>query len=453
LIFGVLGLKRVPSAVAVLLFLSAFLVSCSSSSNTGTSTSTGTSTKPSGLAVRAFVSNPLQPTGAAGSFSNVLNIMDATLDELSPSVVNLSTAGSDSSLMALSPNKQLMMVFNPTANSIAVVNTLTESVASSSTGLTSSTISLPGATESMFIAADNATGYAAVPTAPVVGSSATPGAVEVLSLAAIATTATIPVPAARYVVGSHNGNRILAFGDASNSVTVIAPSLIGTATDPRIQVICCFDHPVWGVFSGDDTKAYILDCGPECGGTTAGITVIDINANTAGPMTPLPGAGATVGLLTTTGSTLYVAGSPPGLSCGSGTLAATCGTLDIVNLTSMAVTNASPIIITDGYHHRMEISNNGQLFIGASTCSNLNTSTEVRGCLTIFNTSNSNVVIPPDNGDVTGLQPIANRDVVYLCEGGSFRIYDTTTDKLQIPPVGLNAVVIVGHPTDVKQVD
>jgi hypothetical protein len=444
-------LKRVSSAVAVLLLLSAFLVSCNSYSNT-TGSSTGTSTKPSGLAVRAFVSNPLQPTGTAGSFSNVLNIMDATLDELTPSFVSLGST-TDSGMMALSPNKQLMMVFSPTENSIAVVNVLTESVAGSSSGLTTSTISLPGPTESMFIASDNATGYAAVPTAPVSGSNSTPGAVEVLSLSSIATTATIPVPAARYVVGSHNGNRILAFGDASNTVTVIAPSFIGTANDPRIQVVCCFDHPVWGAFSSDDTKAYILDCGPECGGTTAGITVLNMNSNTAAPMIPLPGAGATVGLLTASGSTLYVAGSPPGLSCGSGTLAVTCGTLDIVNLSSMTVTNASPIVITDGYHHRMEISNNGQLFIGATTCTNINTSSEVRGCLAIFNSNTSKVVFPPDTGDVTGLQAIANRDVVYLCEGGSFRIYDTTTNKLQIPPVGLNAVVIVGHPTDVKEVD
>jgi hypothetical protein len=440
--FGVPGLKRTPIAVAVLLVLSAYLVSCNSYSSPGTGSGSSTSSKPSGLAIRAFVSNPLLPSGVAGSFNNVLNIMDASLDRISPSVVNLTSAGTDSGLMALSPNKQLLMAFSAADNSIAVVNTVTESVAGNSTGLTSLTIALPGPTESMFIAPDNATGYAAVPTAPVAGSTPTVGAVEVLNLTTFAITATIPVPGARYVVQSHNGNRILAFGEASNTVTVIAPSSIGTANDPRIPV-CCFDHPVWGVFSSDDNKAYILDCGPECGGTTAGITVLDINTNTAGAMIPLVGAGATTGLLS--GSTLYVAGSPPGLACGSGTAAPTCGTLDVVNLSSMTVTNASPILITDGYHRRMEMSNDGQLFIGAATCSN--------SCLSIFNTSNSKVVIPPDNGDVTGIQPITNRNVVYVCEGGNFRIYDTTTDKLQVPPAGQSVIIIVGQPVDVKLVD
>jgi hypothetical protein len=101
----------------------------------------------------------------------------------------------------------------------------------------------------------------------------------------------------------------------------------------------------------------------------------------------------------------------------------------------------------------MEISNNGQLFVGATTCSNINNASEVRGCLSIFNTSSSTVVIPPDNGDVTGIQPITNRNVVYLCEGGYFRIYDTTIDKLQVPPAGQSSIVIVGDAVDVKLVD
>ena len=151
-----------------------------------------------------------------------------------------------------------------------------------------------------------------VPTAPVSsGGTATPGAVAVMNLTSISLTATVPVPAARYVVESHNGTRLLAFGEGSNVVTVIAPTSIGTADDPRTPV-CCFDHPSWAIFSSDDSKAYILECGPECGGTTAGISVLDLTANPVSVTTKLPlaGAGATIGLLN--GSTLYVAGTPPG---------------------------------------------------------------------------------------------------------------------------------------------
>jgi hypothetical protein len=113
-------------------------------------------------------------------------------------------------------------------------------------------------------------------------------------------------------------------------------------------------------------------------------------------------------------------------------------------------------IITDGYHDRMQMGANGQLFIGASTCTNITTSSEIRGCLSIVNTSNaggisnSSVVFPPDNGDVTGIQPVTNRNVVYVCEGGHFRIYDTTTDKLLVQS---KTVTITGQPTDVLLVD
>ena len=64
----------------------------------------------------------------------------------------------------------------------------------------------------------------------------------------------------------------------------------------------------------------------------------------------------------------------------------------MVDVASM--TASSPIIITDGYHDRMDISSNGQLFIGSKTCSNVTGSTETRGCLSIYNTTTPGVVFP-----------------------------------------------------------
>jgi hypothetical protein len=443
MVFGVPGLNRTWIALAGLMAISVTLVSCGNTyNNPGTSTST--SNKPSGLTVRAFVSNPLQPAGT-GVFSPVLNIMDASLDQVSTSFVDLSSSIGDAGLMVLSPNKQTTLVLSPSQNAIAVVDNLREGIASGS----SSAISLTGPTRSMVVGSDNATGYAAVATATIANGS--PGALEVFSLNTRSVTASIPIPGAQYVVQSHNGNRLLVFGQNSNTVTVIAPSLIGTSSEPR-KSVTGFDHPVWGVFSNDDSTAYVLNCGPECGGTAAGVTVLNLNTNTPGATIPLPGSGATMGLLS--GSSLYVAGSPPGFGCGSGTAAVTCGTLNIVNLAALSVSNSSPIVITDGYHERMEISANGQLFIGARNCTNVNISGgEVRGCLSIFDTVKSKVVIPPDSGDVTGIQPIANRNVVYLCQGGNFRVYDTTTDKLLVPSPGHSAIQIIGQSMDVKQVD
>jgi hypothetical protein len=163
---------------------------------------------------------------------------------------------------------------------------------------------------------------------------------------------------------------------------------------------------------------------------------------------PIPVDAATVGLLN--GNTLYVAGTPPtspANSCtGTVTAATTCGRLDVVNLGSMAVMSRQ--VITDGYHNRIDLSSNGQLFIGAQNCTNIGNGTEVRGCLSIFNTVTPAVVIPPQNGNVTGVQAISNRNVVYVVQDAQLQIYDTTIDKL-----GFIQITLSGEMVDVKQVD
>jgi hypothetical protein len=148
------------------------------------------------------------------------------------------------------------------------------------------------------------------------------------------------------------------------------------------------------------------------------------------------------------GSTMYLAGTPvPASPCtGQTTQATTCGLLTTFDLVGMAVVG-SPAVITDGYHNRIALGANGQLFVGANTCVEL-TGTEVRGCLSIFSTGTGAVVIPPASGDVTGIQPIATRLVVYVAQGGELAIYDTNTDKLQKTQLDLS-----GDITDVKTVD
>ena len=408
---------------ALVFFSTSVCVSCSGYRAPSTRTTTTT-----GVQFRAFVSQDVSSVFAgAGLF-----LIDAAKDAIvrQPPI----PAGNAPGLMTLSPNKKLTLVFSASNNSVAAIGNATESSIGS--------VSLPGPTESMAVSQDGSTGYAAVSSAPVAGQS--PGAVEVLNLTG-GSTIEIGVTSARYLVASHNTNRLLVFSDNSDVVTVIAPSNIGTSTDPR-TFVPGFDRPVWGVFSTDDTTAYILNCGPECGGQAASVQTLDLTQNppVAGPALPVPAA--TVGLLT--GSTLYVAGTPLGTACDSSTAATSCGVLSVVAVASMTLTNPSPIIITDGYHKRMGMGSNGQLFVGARTCAEISTASEVRGCLSIFNTANSSVVVPPENGDVTGLEPIANRDVVYVVQGGELRIFNTTTDKL-----GSNQVDIAGQAIDVKSLD
>lgn len=266
----------------------------------------------------------------------------------------------------------------------------------------------------------------------------------VLSLSSALVAANISVPSVRFVTGSPNGNRVLAFADNATDVVVIAPSLIGTSTDPRTSV-CCFDHPVWGVFSSDGTVAYIFNCGPECGGTTASITVLDLVTDTAGVTVPVPAA--SYGILN--GNTLYVAGTPPGTPCASGTPVGSCGTLTVLDVSSgvPTVTNPSPILIADGYHNRMELASNSQIFIGSKNCT---AAVGLRGCLSIYDIPTSHVVVPAGNGDVTGIAPVTGRNVVYVCEGGAFYIYVTPSDQIEVLDT---PVVITGMAVDVKIVD
>jgi hypothetical protein len=78
----------------------------------------------------------------------------------------------------------------------------------------------------------------------------------------------------------------------------------------------------------------------------------------------------------------------------------------------------------------------------------------VRGCLSIYHPSDGSVVIPPDNGNVDGLQGFISRNVEYVAEGGALRVYDTTRDVLLINnflPQG--SINVVGYVGDVKAID
>jgi len=442
-------LKRILASIFVLIAVSV-VISCGYN-NSSSSTNTH---KPSGLPFRVFVSNPLFPNGT-GTNLPVLNIVDAMHDVLSVSVVSLLGDSAQPGLMAVSPNLQFTLIYSPSGNSVTVIDNATETVATA-TGTTTalSPIALPGFTESIAISPFSTSAYAAVPTAPVVGQA--PGAVEVLNLQNGSITASIPVPGAHFVLSSPDGNHLLVFSDNSDTVTVINTISIGTSTDPR-SFVTGFDRPVWGIFTSNAT-AYVLDCGPQCGGKAAGVSILDLGSSTSTSTTPV--SAATYGLLN--GSTLYVAGTPPPSPPGTNTCAGTttaatrCGELSILDASTMTVTGSA--VITDGYHDRMQISQNGQLYIGSHSCSNINVAGgEVRGCLSIFNTSSAGVVIPPNNGDVTGIQQIPSRDIVYVVQNAALAIYDTTTNKLQVTTGNTQnsngQVDIVGQLFDVKLVD
>lgn len=411
---------------------------------------------PSGVTTRVLASQSVSsPASAAG-----LILIDGWIDTLGRGGV---ATGNSPGLMAMSPDRTTVLAFDSSTNRVYVVNTKTETAAGS--------IQLPGPTTSMAIPLPG-TGYAAVPTAPLTASS--PGAVVAMNLTVGGVTATISVPNAQTVVSNAAGTQLLAFSNGaqtvnSNYVTVISPLLLNTG-NPVTVTVPGFDSPVFGIFSPDGSVAYILNCGVQCGGTQASVQILNFGTTppTAGALVPVNGA--TVAFLS--GSTLYVAGlgTPTGPLCTSipsaaPTAAQYCGTLDIVNLNTMTDpyynNPATEIAITDGYHNRIDLSNNGQLFVGSYGCTNvgnvnnLQGQGEVRGCLSIYNTNTGAVVIPPDNGDVTGLQGFSSRNVEYVAEGGNLRVYDTTIDSLLLNTdfIPTGTIVITGKIIDVKAID
>ena len=425
-------MRKILIAIALLVVACVALGSCGGGYSGGSGSGTGSNT--SGVAFRVFVSNPLFPNGTGNA--PVLNIVNASNDLLVRAVVGLSGTISNPGLMAITPDKTKTLVFSNAENRVAIIGNASEAAAGS--------ITLPGATKSMVTAPDNVTAYIGVQTAAVAGQS--PGAVEVLDLVNGRIKATIPVPNVQTVVMSQKGGFAVAFGDAGNA-TVITTANVGTNA-PAVATIGGFDHPVYAVFSADDTKAYVLECGAECGGTTAAVSVLDLTTNLLGARIPV--AAATIGFLE--GTTIFVAGTPPSTSCGSGTAATSCGAVTAINTQSLTVNGASALI-SDGYHDRMVLTGDGQLYIGANHCTNINNpasggTAEVRGCLSIFNTTDGTVTMPPDNGDVTGIQSIVSRKVVYVVEGNQVRVYSTATNTLQTTQVD-----IVGPAVDVKLVD
>ena len=445
------------------------LVSCSG----GNSTSTNAK---SGLPHRVLASQSVSATTAFGRLV-IINGDNDTLPRVSPL-----TGGGSPGLMAVSPNRNIAATFDSSSNTVFAVDTTLEAAIGSG-------VRLPGPTSSLAVPTSSQTGFAAVPSATVNGFALL-GAIEVLNFSTSSLTS-IAVNNAQTVVSNSTGTQLLVFSSDSDLVTVLLPAAavppvdttcLTTAPTPPNPVTpgspCAvitapsFSRPVNAVINGN--TAYILSCGTQCGGSAfngsnalltcgsnptavaqACVSVFDLGSLTVTRSIPVDAA--TMALLN--GSTLYVAGTPSvNNDCSGQTTAATvCGRLDVIDLNAVTVTATATI--TDGYHDRMDLTANGQVFIGSVNCTNVGNvnnpgNGEIRGCLSIYRTADGSVLIPRDNGDVTGLQGFATRTVEYVAEGGQLRVYDTTRDILLINDfVPQGTIDIVGFVHDVKAID
>ncbi len=216
-----------------------------------------------------------------------------------------------------------------------------------------------------------------------------------------------------------------------------------------------FDRPVKAVFSIDGGTAYVLNCGPECGGSTASVSILPVaptiflvgqasgllpcnppgpcnNASAAPiPNIPIPG-GASNALVDS--STLYVVGQrAQQVQVNGQTQTLFGGNLTSVNLSNN--TASSPISISDGAPgavSRMLEADNSTLWIGMTKCNNgvrANTG-QAYGCLTMVNISNPSApavtLLEPYLGDATGIAAVTGLNKIYTAEGGQVYIYSTT---------------------------
>jgi hypothetical protein len=231
------------------------------------------------------------------------------------------------------------------------------------------------------------------------------------------------LPQPRRAVLSPNNAKLLVFSDDSDSVNVV-----NTADNTVQPAIAGFDRAYTAVFL-DNTRALVLSCGAECGGTQAKVSVLDLSTNAITGEVNVEGA--TVGLLD--GTTLYVAGNrvdPGGIFVPR---------LNIVNTTNLTVSQPA-VTIHDGLHTQMALGSNGRLFLGGTGCTVT--------CLTIYNTTAQSSVQSTRPGPVASILPITGRQVVYVVENGNLGIYDTNTDALQARQINITGAVSVMNEVD-----
>jgi hypothetical protein len=230
-----------------------------------------------------------------------------------------------------------------------------------------------------------------------------------------------------------------------------------------VSVPGTYDRPTGVYFSLDGTTAYVLNCGPECGGNTASVTLLQqgpLNNNVIpsspvqpNPMitnAPVPG-GVTAAL--SDGTTLYLAGQqlqPDGLFTGF---------LSTMNQATNTITGKYSI--SDGNHSKILFADNNTLWIGSQFCatgerqkqfaSGVTTQAANYNCLTMVvlggatltpqvvpavnqaGTGTPAVTVPYPNqnndqyyyGSLTGICWVQNYNKVYTAYGGQVHIFST----------------------------
>jgi len=410
---------------------------------------------PSGILNRVLIA--VQNPGALAR--GTLSIVDAFYDvrhsfnDKVPSFSMAGYSGADPLTIQNMPEEQAGAVYGAGDGSYALLNYAQEKQ--------NTTVTLPGASSSIFISHDQRYVFAANQTAHTltIQDRVQPGSYS-LNLPNVYRVSTNP-----------SGSAALAFVQDSNSVYSIyklqanqhTPANAVDCEPQNLPVYCVlpvpgtFDRPTKAVFSPDGTTAYILNCGPECGGVQASVSFLPVAGIVIQSGAPVP-PGAPTNVTATipipggvtdaiaNANLLYLAGQqlqPDGYFSGF---------LSILDTNAKAVTGNYPI--ADGTHLRMLFGDDNTLWVGSLLCTqgeryHLGATTNL-GCLTMFNTSSNSVtMIDSYKGDATGVAAVISLHKVYTAEGGQVYIYSTVDGSA----LDNSQVTVVGTAYDVAYMD
>lgn len=425
---------------------------------------------------------------------DVLNMVDATKNRITNFTFSVGS-GAAPTYLQTTPDATLTLVNNTGLGTLSSFNNIQEKVGA--------TIQLGEATESFVTSKDNNTGYAAVPAYPN-SSWCTSGAIVRFNPTDGSLNTPIPFPDVADLALNPLEKHLLAFTGLNQTITPppgngctggnltfsddaaywvdISATDLNTNVPPFYTLALSggvtLSRPIAAFFSTDSTKAYILSCGTECGGTgLPSVTVIDTTSITP-PATPATGAtlpatviaqipvkGARIGMIdtTVTPNILYVAGSSGSL-IDAGGYRVQDGWFTAINLGTATTTPPFQLAIqsqtqTGNGVKRWIRQIHGIYWIASLTCG-------VQSCVTLVDPATSTAtVLPIANGNATGisLQAVSgkagnvggpNHDDVYTIEGGELFVYDQSgTPVVDTYTTEQGEIGITGQGYDVLYID
>lgn len=351
------------------------------------------------------------------------------------------------------PEEQAGAVYGSGDGSFALLDYQTEKQ--------STTVTLPGASSSVFISHDQRYVFAANQTAHSI----------TVQDRTLGTGYSLNLPNVFRVSINPSGSAALLFVQDSNQIYSLyklqtnqkTPSNAVDCEPQNIPVYCVlpvpgtFDRPTKAIFSPDGSTAYVLNCGSECGGVQASVSYLPVAGIVIQSGAPVPPGAPTAVTATVpvpggvtdaiaNANLLYLAGQQlqaDGFFSGN---------LSILDTTAQRVTGNYPI--ADGTHLKMLFGDDNTLWIGSLLCTqgeryHLGATTQL-GCLTMFNTGTNTVtMIDSYKGDATGIAAVTSLHKVYTAEGGQVYIYRTTDGTA----LDNSQVTVVGTAYDVAYMD